>query len=249
MEPYLVDLPCGDCLSVSGGDGGVFLVATEGARQVRVFVPGEKFVDLSVALWQQAGQPVPVITPRPAIGTSGPLEVHGIRLSAEPDRVVRVVMGDGCLSRTIAPHAARALAGALVAYADAAESLPDPAEVDKLAMVLMEGNPTVMGLDGARPLARRILAALPALGYGKQARADGEETRSDEELHADCAHPGYQYATVNGPLGEWDPRGYPPAGDRWELNKTVGYDARRAFSEHQEAYWRRPRPAAGVPDA
>lgn len=92
--------------------------------------------EIAVAMFAANGQPAPVITPRPNIDTSHPTPYEGITLSAEPDRVVRIAMDGGCVFRELEPHAARVLAGALVTYADAVESEPDPADVKRLAEAL-----------------------------------------------------------------------------------------------------------------
>lgn len=122
--------------------------------------------EVAVAMFTADGQPAPVITPRPEVTTRRHQFGPYLSLSVEPSRRVRVAMTGGGFEE-LEPSSARRLAGLLVAYADAAEQEPDPAEVDALAMVLMEGTGG-MGLDGARPLARRILAA----GWKREARND-----------------------------------------------------------------------------
>ena len=118
--------------------------------------------EVAVAVFRAHGQPAPVITPRPDVDTSrgqsfGPC----LRLSVEQRRVRLWGDGLGVLDE-LEPHAARQLAGLLVAYADAAESEPDPAEVEKLGNLIAEER----GLAGSAELARKILRA----GYQREAR-------------------------------------------------------------------------------
>ncbi len=120
--------------------------------------------EVAVALFAANGKPAPVITPRPDVDTGRQYDFGPLRMRVNP-RARGVDLEEGVSSWHWAPSVARQAAGCLVALADAAETEPGPAEVDALAMVLMESNPTVMGLDGARPTARRILAA----GYRKPA--------------------------------------------------------------------------------
>jgi hypothetical protein len=146
--------------------GGVrLLTERDGHGEPVVIDPGD-LVEITCEMWRAAGLPVPVITPRPDIDASRPLECHGFLFSVRPGRMVRV--GMGATFEDMAPSSLRQLCGVGVAFADAAEQEPDPAAVDELALVLVEGR-NAMGLDEARPLARRILAA----GYRREARDDG----------------------------------------------------------------------------
>lgn len=129
-----------------GANGGTRVVTREhlgdmdGKPDCPVEVPPLDLVGIAVQLFEACGQPAPVITPRPNIDTSHPTPYEGITLSAEPDRVVRIAMDGGCVFRELEPHAARVLAGALVAYADAVESEPDPADVERLAQMIEQGG-------------------------------------------------------------------------------------------------------------
>lgn len=70
------------------------------------------------------------------------------------------------------------------------------------------------------------------------------EQQSDAELHARFAHPGWEYATTEGPRKQWDDAGVPPEGDGWERNVAKGIDGWERFDFTEESYWRRPIPAA-----
>lgn len=62
--------------------------------------------------------------------------------------------------------------------------------------------------------------------------------RTTEQLHRDCAHPGWEYATTNG-TREQTAAETPMEGDNWERNtdRSGGFDDFR-----DESYWRRPKP-------
>jgi hypothetical protein len=113
-------------------------------------------------LCAEAGIPVPVVLGRPEIdpAVSAELGPLGVWLAEGGDVVV--AFGSRSTAVPLEPAAALEFAALVAAYAEARilqEAVPSAADVDALAAVLMEGNPTVMGLDGARPTARRILAA------------------------------------------------------------------------------------------
>jgi hypothetical protein len=70
------------------------------------------------------------------------------------------------------------------------------------------------------------------------------EPETDEELHARCSHPSYEYKTTEGQRKAWDDADVPPEGEGWERNVDKGYGegwARLDYTE--ESYWRRRLPA------
>jgi hypothetical protein len=122
---------------------------------------------VAAKLYEAAGMGAPVILDRPGDPAA---EIWffaagaDLRFFAEDGRIeVRNKTGGGVSGQAFPVAVIRDLAARLAVLCDEAEDEPDPAEVDDLAAVLME--PGVMGLDGARPLARRILAA----GYTREA--------------------------------------------------------------------------------
>lgn len=74
-----------------------------------------------------------------------------------------------------------------------------------------------------------------------------ERDRLAAELHRMRAHPDYEYETVKGPRKQWNPMDYPPAGDGWQLNSAAGRLGWDRFDYHEEAYWRRLKPAPEAP--
>jgi hypothetical protein len=73
---------------------------------------------------------------------------------------------------------------------------------------------------------------------------------SDQELHARCAHPDWEYRTTSGPRKQWDDVDDPPCDDYgnpepgWERNIDAGMPGQgwERFDYTEESYWRRPRP-------
>ncbi|MEM7165996.1 MAG: hypothetical protein AAF581_11050 [Planctomycetota bacterium] len=59
-------------------------------------------------------------------------------------------------------------------------------------------------------------------------------------LHSRCLHPGYEYATTDGPRKSWYDEDAPPEGRGWERNVDCGDQGWERFDYHEEAYWRRP---------
>ena len=166
-EPYrLVDGKGGwlEVRKVTLVDGDRCGVATSG--QAFIVDPLE-IPAIASAMYQACGQAPPVILPRPATAASGTHTVLGTIYPFRSAKGARVGFGRGTGDIYLEPGHARELAAVIAAYADAAEPEPDPADVDALAMVMVDGT-GAMGLDGARPLARRILAA----GYSREARDD-----------------------------------------------------------------------------
>lgn len=73
---------------------------------------------------------------------------------------------------------------------------------------------------------------------------------SDQDLHARCAHPAWEYRTTTGPRKQWDGVDDPPCDDNgdpepgWERNVDAGLPGEgwERFDYTEESYWRRPRP-------
>ena len=136
-----------------------------------VFLDGETdLAEIAVAMHAANGKPAPVITPRPDVDTSEPVNFRGFRLVAvDLGRQVRIETGDAC--EVMPPHAVRQFAGLLVAFADAAEAAaePDPADVERLA-VLVTGASRMAPEDAARYLLRHGVSIdqvnLPGEGNG-----------------------------------------------------------------------------------
>lgn len=72
-------------------------------------------------------------------------------------------------------------------------------------------------------------------------REEWRESMTDADLHAQCLHPGWEYATTQGPRKAWDAADQPPEGDGWERNADRGDDGWERFAFHEESYWRRVR--------
>lgn len=83
--------------------------------------------------------------------------------------------------------------------------------------------------------------------------APEEEPETEQQLHARCACPGWEYATTEGPRKQWDDQDRPPSdghGDpdpSWEVNVDAGRDGWERFDYTEEAYWRRRKPDAERP--
>lgn len=81
---------------------------------------------------------------------------------------------------------------------------------------------------------------------GPQAGAHGFR-ESDAALHAQRAHPDWEYATTEGPRKRWDDADTPPASadgepdTTWQRNTDVGRDGWERFDHTEESYWRRPK--------
>jgi hypothetical protein len=155
----------GDFLEVRPADGSErAAVETDGG--ITVYVTPDRIPGITAKLYEACGVAPPVLLERPEMAVAVRPDSHlsGERWTACLDgrRVAVTVSGP------LSPQAARVMAACAAALAEAAGGEPDRADVDALAMVLVEGR-DAMGLDGARPLARRILAA----GYRREAR-DGE---------------------------------------------------------------------------
>jgi len=88
------------------------------------------------------------------------------------------------------------------------------------------------------------------------AASDENQVRIDAaELHARRAHPGFEYATTNGPRKQWDTIDEPPYGDdgepdpTWERNVDAGRPGQGwdRFDYTEVSYWRRRKPVPERP--
>lgn len=64
---------------------------------------------------------------------------------------------------------------------------------------------------------------------------------TDEELHATCQHPDFEYETTEGQRKAWDDSDRPPDGEGWVRNRHVGRNGWERFAYTEESYWMRPR--------
>ncbi|RSS32278.1 hypothetical protein [Streptomyces sp. WAC08241] len=82
-----------------------------------------------------------------------------------------------------------------------------------------------------------------------------DQTPTDAELHARCAHPDWEYTLTEGPRKQWDYSDEPPYGDdgepdtTWERNVDMGRKGWERFDYTEESYWRRRKPEAARQDA
>lgn len=72
--------------------------------------------------------------------------------------------------------------------------------------------------------------------YRSGASKSTSPPKSDAELHADEAHPEWEYETTKGPRKSWEMFPYGPG---WTANKHRGRDGWEHFDFHDEAYWMR----------
>lgn len=68
-----------------------------------------------------------------------------------------------------------------------------------------------------------------------------QRRRPDEELHAMCAHPDWEYDTTEGQRKAWDDVDTPPDGEGWIRNFHAGRDGWERFDYTEESYWMRRR--------
>jgi len=74
-------------------------------------------------------------------------------------------------------------------------------------------------------------------------KAEAELAELESFLHSRCQHPDYEYETTDGPRKAFDE--HAPNGEGWERNTDAGRDGWERFDYHEEAYWRRSKPASG----
>lgn len=102
------------------------------------------------------------------------------------------------------------------------------------------------------PLCPRPTDQVRCLGhaYGDRNR----ETVRVSRLHAQRAHPDFEYRTTEGARKQFD-ASVPPADENgdpdptWEVNVDAGRDGWERFDYTEEAYWRRPKRKTGGPCA
>lgn len=137
----------------------VLFQVTDGDAVADICVSKADLPSVVGALHEAAGLPAPVILERP--------DNPGVFLSLLDGFDFEICSGRVDVTRhatstrsgvLLEPAVIRGIAAALALLAEDTEREPDPADVDELAMVLAEGNGAI-GLDGARPLALRILRA------------------------------------------------------------------------------------------
>ena len=151
-----------------GGSGIAQITVVANGCENEMLVDACDLPEVVAKLYEACGLPSPVILARssarfPEGGAPFRFGDFGFRLG--PGGVSPSL--PGLTAKAVPPGFLRELAGHLVALADEADAEPDPADVDELAVLLMnEMNRDVMGIGGARPLARKILAA----GYSREPR-------------------------------------------------------------------------------
>lgn len=168
MKPYEYNEPGTDVLlrisPALSGDARVII--DSGKPSVHVDIDPADVPAAVLALYEAAGLPEPVMLERQGIPQDGSQVRYGDFTVKLSDGGVTVAL-PGIEPLPVPPRAALSLASYIATYALLAEAEPDPAAVDALAMVLVEGT-GAMGIGGARPLARKILLA----GYAKQEAVD-----------------------------------------------------------------------------
>ncbi|KOU17044.1 hypothetical protein [Streptomyces sp. WM6349] len=90
---------------------------------------------------------------------------------------------------------------------------------------------------------------------GHDSTPDNQQTVAAAALHARQAHPGWEYATTEGPRKQWDYSDEPPSDDNgvpdptWQRNIDAGYPGEgwERFDYTEESYWRRPLAEAAEP--
>ncbi|MER6488774.1 hypothetical protein ABT264_35160 [Streptomyces virginiae] len=90
---------------------------------------------------------------------------------------------------------------------------------------------------------------------GHDETPDNQQTIATSALHARQAHPGWEYATTEGPRKQWDYSDEPPSDDNgvpdptWQRNIDAGYPGEgwERFDYTEESYWRRPLAEAAEP--
>ena len=75
--------------------------------------------------------------------------------------------------------------------------------------------------------------------YAEHAARDHGSEPTAGQLHARRAHPGFEYATTEGPRKQWDDTERAPEGDGWERNTDAGRDGWERLDYTEESYWRR----------
>jgi hypothetical protein len=139
METYRHEDEEGDWLSIAPRDRkpATALIKSSGGAEV---TPAELPV-ITAKLYEACGQPSPVILERPSVSIPAggePLFCGDLSLRTYEGGVS---MGlPGITAAAISPDALRRRAAFMAAYADALEAEPDPAEVDRIALVIHKAS-------------------------------------------------------------------------------------------------------------
>jgi hypothetical protein len=165
VEPYVHEDVEGDRLIIAEREGkpGVALVKARGGAEVTA-------LDLPVIvakLYEACGLNLPVILDRPEVPVPGSIARCGmVTIDRLRDQVTLGLYG--VQPEGITPAEARVIAGYLVAYADHAETEPDPAEVEALAAVVREA-----GFFPGLPVASlcELAGAILRAGYERKAES------------------------------------------------------------------------------
>jgi hypothetical protein len=67
-------------------------------------------------------------------------------------------------------------------------------------------------------------------------------------MHANQAHPDFEYAMTEGPRKYWDRAKEPPPGEGWERNVHIGEYGWRRLDFVEQAFWMRRKPAVESSD-
>ncbi|MFC8447604.1 LuxR C-terminal-related transcriptional regulator [Kitasatospora sp. NPDC057223] len=104
-----------------------------------------------------------------------------------------------------------------------------------------EYRTAVYAADAAFMAAANVRGQIDALlAEGKSPQAHGfTEEETAEQLHARRAHPGWEYATTEGPRKAWDHVDMTPEGGGWERNTAAGREGWDRLDYTEESYWRR----------
>lgn len=169
MKPYTYLSETGAVLRVDFA-GHVAMLKVTGKNGGEAWVPVGplEIPAITSAMYQACGQRPPVILDCPETRDEYRAMPGSALKVSRNGTLVRVEWDVACgVASNLPPGNARQFGAAIIALADEAEAEPDPADVDELAVLLMDAlNPGTTGIGGARPLARAILAA----GYRRGAR-------------------------------------------------------------------------------
>lgn len=102
----------------------------------------------------------------------------------------------------------------------------------------------LVGVMDTPELAALVCEAVNAhLEYeeSKAERARWRASQTDAQLHAQFAHPDFEYKITAGQRKAWDYADDPPDGEGWERNVDAGRPGEGwdRFDYHEESYWRR----------
>lgn len=167
MKPYEYAKPGSDSVQLqivkaAGRINGARVAISDDSETAYVDVPASGVPAAALALYEAAGLPEPLILPHPALAGCDLAYFGNVNVGRVGASVA--VGWRGTEPQEFDPHEALELAAQIAVNAYAVmKDEPDPAKVDELAMLMLEGN-GAMGIGGARPLARKILLG----GYAKR---------------------------------------------------------------------------------